>query len=275
MKLIKVRYGYEPGDVWPLWGFGDWHVGSANCDKKLLYKTRDRIIEDPRALWVHPGDAAECITVKDPRWASGGIDYEICPAGEADYVVDHQMHWIREFVEPILPKCLAWHEGNHEGKYSENTGHKLIVEDVLEPLGFKHLWAPAQQTTLMQFVDEHGKVCSVRLNSAHGKKTGQSVGAIINWAINRLRSYDDVDILMRGHHHHCFALKCANVSTGRSHSRLHDREGVIMGTGSAMKTMQEDAKSYAEDADFMPVVLGFPRVALRPDRETVRMEAIQ
>ncbi len=273
MKLQTYRFEYEPGEVWTLWGFGDWHVGAANCDKKLLYKTRDAIAEDENSLWVHTGDAAECITVKDPRWASGGIDFSICPPGEADYVVDYQMAWIREFVEPIIDKCLVWHEGNHESKYASTSGHSPILDAVLRPLGRQDIYSPGQCITRLSFKDRYGKMCSVRVSSAHGTKTSQYPGTLINWGTLRLRSYDDVDILMRGHHHHCFAVKVANVYTGPNHNNLKDREGVVVGTGSAYKTMQEEAKSYSEDADFLPVVLGFPRIILRPDREVVRMEA--
>ena len=271
MRIETVRIDVD-SEV-RLYGFGDWHVGSANCDMGLLYETRRRIL-DEGAYWVMMGDAAECITPKDPRWASGGIDRKLVDARGVDFIVDRQVEWIREFVAPIIDRCLVWHQGNHERKYSEYSGHNPIVEGVLAHYGKASLWCEGSQNTVLEFFHDGSPVGRAVVNSAHGNKTGQFTGSIVHWQMNRLRTYDDVSVLMRGHHHHLFAVKVANIHTTKSKKpRLKDRVAVILGTGSALKTLEENSASYAEIADYPPVVLGFPYVRFVFENGKMRMEA--
>jgi hypothetical protein len=226
----------------------------------LLYETRQRIIDED-AYWVMMGDAAECITPKDERWASGGIDPQLVDARGVDYIVDRQMEWLREFVASIIDRCLVWHQGNHERKYSHYSGHNPIKEAVLVPLGREDLWCEGSQNTIIEFPNGRAVI-----NSAHGNKTSQFIGTLINWQMKRLRDYDDITVLMRGHHHHLFAVKAANIHTTRGkRPRLKDRVCAVLGTGSALKTLEEEVVSYAEVGDFHPVVLGFPYAVIGGD----------
>lgn len=280
MDLSTLRFEYERGDIWELLPFGDWHTVSKNCDTKLLYKTRDWLLEKPeRRLWFGMGDHTDGIDSKDPRWDSGGIDYDIVPPDRQNEYGDLTVDWLSEFVLPIKDQLVKWHDGNHEDKFNRFNSTSLsrrVLENVFgrKSERLAQVYAPGQATTRFQFVDPYGKVCTLKVNSAHGRKTGQKVGAIINWAVDKLRSYDDVDILMRGHHHHLFAQKCSNVSNDVGHKRLRDRDCMVVGSGTALKTLQEDVKSYSEEADYLPVVLGFPVIRLTPDREVVRLEGV-
>jgi len=273
-----MRFEYEAGDYWELLPFGDWHTVSKNCDTRLLHKQRAWLLERPdRRLWIAMGDHADAIDPKDPRWDSGGVDYEVVPPDRQDEYGDLTVKYVTKFVEPIMDQCIVWHDGNHEDRFNKLNSTNLsrrVLENIygIDSPQIKRLYAPGQATTRLQFVDAHGKVCTCKINSAHGRKTGQQVGAIINWAVQKLRSYDDVDILVRGHHHHLFTQKCSNVSNDVGHRRLRDRDCMVVGSGTALKTLQESVKSYSEEADFMPVVLGYPVITLRPDRETVRLE---
>lgn len=272
MELKTYRFTYEQGEVFEVIGFGDWHFLSANCRKGLLERTRDYILADPvHRRWIFMGDGAECITPTDRRWKSRGVDGSLIKLEDADRIGQISVKIVAEFARPIIDQCLVWHDGNHEDTLSRNTTF-IIGEEVLSRLGRPDLYAPGQATTRLVFTDKYRKVCSIKINSAHGNKTGQEVGTLINWAVRKLRAYDDVDILMRGHHHHLFAQPCANVSNDTRHSRLRDRVCFVVGTGSALKTLEEHVSSYSEEGDFLPVVLGFPRIFLTPDREIVHLE---
>jgi predicted phosphodiesterase len=223
------------------------------------------------------GDHTDAIDAKDPRWDSGGVDYEIIPPHRQNEYSDLVVKWLADFTRPIIDQCLVWHDGNHEAKFNKANSTSLsrrVLEQLfgVEDPRVESLYAPGQATTRIVFSDEHRHTIEVKLNTAHGNKTGQQVGTLINWGAQKLRSYDDVDIIMRGHHHHVFAQKVANVSNDIRHSRLRDRVGMVVGTGSALKTLQEKVKSYSEEADYLPVVLGFPRIVLAPERGRVRLE---
>jgi hypothetical protein len=56
MKLNIIKERWKPGDEFSFWPLGDVHLGSANCDKKLLTSIAEQIQEDPLARWGGMGE---------------------------------------------------------------------------------------------------------------------------------------------------------------------------------------------------------------------------
>ena len=115
MRLRTVREEHESRDLLTFYPLGDIHLGSSNCDKKLLKETIAEIKANPKARWGGMGDYCEWITKDDPRFASGGIDEEIVRIGNLDRIGDVYVEALAEMLKPIADKCWFFGRGNHEG----------------------------------------------------------------------------------------------------------------------------------------------------------------
>lgn len=113
-----------PDGKWPKYviATGDWHKGNPAVHKGGIR----RCIEDCKNhLWVHHGDAAECIMPTDKRFT----------ADEHRETVLDSCTSVAEDIIPANRTCLGMLEGNHEGGISRLIGSttKLISDTAKIP----------------------------------------------------------------------------------------------------------------------------------------------
>lgn len=137
MKTITRRLTYSSiTEKFTLYHLTDWHVGAKAFNEKLFKCAVREIEENPNAFWIGGGDYIDGIChVGDKRykpetlakWALGETDLM---SVQADYAV--------ALVKPIVRKCLALVEGNHEwtarNHYSRDI-YAYIVRQIAQMAG--------------------------------------------------------------------------------------------------------------------------------------------
>lgn len=275
MKLRTVTLEWRPGDSWTLHPWGDWHRGHANCATRLLMRKREQIIRDPGALVVLMGDLYDCITASDKRFDSASIDYSVIDPKKLSRLADELTRDGCWMLAPIIDKVLVAHDGNHEKVLDKGAASSLMAR-ILDKLGgpelVERVYAPAGAMTTLRFEDGNKHNLTCKIQSAHGVQASQYTGTLVNSMVRKTKDYQDADIILRGHSHHVFAIKAAKLHT--QEDDLSDHEAVVCHTGSALKTYEQDKESYAEEKDYAPIVLGFPRITITPTRSGLVLEGV-
>lgn len=273
MRLVTVRRSFTEGDVYRLYPWGDFHVVNSSCDMGALIDTRNAIKDDPMAMHLFMGDAAEFITEKDPRWSAGGVDPDIIPAGQQGRIGDLTVEWLSEFFSPIADKCIGYHDGNHEKAMNKHNSTNVSSRTIKLAGIDANLHTPGMAMTRIVFTDSSKHACSLIVNSSHGNQTGRMDGAKIN-QMKQALAYFRCDIMLRGHSHSFFASPADWLEPNANHTKLVAKRGYVSHTGSFLRTYEQDQDSYAEDGDYPPTSIGCPIFEIRPSRDGVKIRAI-
>jgi hypothetical protein len=109
----------------------------------------------------------------------------------------------------------------------------------------------------------------------HGRRVAKYKSTLLNNLLVKLRHWEGVDLMARGHCHFVGAEAEARVGYNRSFSKLTDKRVFAALSGGYLKTYVEDGgTSYAEDLDLDPIDIGMQRFILRPTRHTVEVRAV-
>ena len=273
MRLITVRRPFVAGQTYTLYGLGDIHAFSASCDLDAAYAVRDEVASDPLALVAFMGDGAECITEKDPRWDSGGVDYSLLTPGHARKIGDIEVEWLTEFMRPIADKIIVYHDGNHEKAFNRHNATDFSDRVMIGASIPRDYHAPGMALTRIVFTDASRHACSLVVNSAHGNQAGRMDGAKIN-RMKQALAWFHCDIMLRGHSHSFFASPCDWLEPNSNHTRPVSKRGYVSHTGSFLRTYEQDQDSYAEDGDYPPTSIGCPQFLLTPTREGCGIKAL-
>lgn len=275
VRFRTLRIDYEPGDVYELWLTGDWHRLNRGCDLPLLDKTFSRIRRNPKALWGFAGDGWDCITTRDQkRWDAKSIDFNIVPPEKLDQMTTEIVKdGIRIFKNELpMERCVYFHEGNHE-RHLRKEATTNILEEMLEPVGYKDILSPGNCTTTLEFHHNKHKAEFV-INSGHGNQTAQLVSTCVANMVNKMKFYGDIDLLVRGHSHQYFIQPIAKLDRRRKQADFVDKVLYVSHSGSYLRTYGKGTEGYGEVADYAPVVLGSPRLMLRPAGGRVYVEGM-
>lgn len=273
MRLNTVRRPFVEGQTYRLYAFGDIHAFNASCDLDAAYEVRNEIAANPTALVALMGDLTECITEKDPRWDSGGVDYSLVAPGDASHILDAEVEWATDFLRPIHDKVVVIHDGNHE-KQANRHNATSITERVVEASGIpRDLYVPGAALTRLVFTDSSRHACSLVINSAHGTQTGRMDGGKLN-RMKQALAYFRCDIMLRGHSHSLFTSPHDWLEANANHTKLIAKRGYVSHTGSFLRTYEQDQDSYAEDGDYPPTSIGCPVFLLTPTREGCHVKAL-
>lgn len=104
-----------------LYGMCDWHIGSPDCDEKLLHRDLDIIANDEAARIILLGDLMN----NDLRNSHGDVYYQTMPPSQ-------QKRKVIEMLQPLKDKILVIISGNHEGRTQEDAGLMQDVADMLD-----------------------------------------------------------------------------------------------------------------------------------------------
>ena len=271
MKLLTVRRHFEEGDCHPLFFFGDWHRGNANCAKEPLAQDRCTITSTKNAMYINMGDAADYVSQKDRRFKEDHIDWDLYDRDKP--LIDEAVRDVTEFESPVIDKCIGALDGNHE-----REANRLHVTNVtvrrLEKFGKADWYCGSAALIRIIFTDKHRHACQVIVNVHHGKKTAVSKATLLNAYIRKLRYYPDVDIIARGHCHYLGFEPEPRVTCNANFTALKDRNAYAVLTGGYLKTFMENGSCYSEDADYDPIDIGMQRFNLYPGRSGARIEPV-
>lgn len=269
MRILTVRRKFSEGDVFPLFFWGDFHRGNPNCAKEILERDREIILSSENAMYVNLGDVADFIVPGDRRYKADHIDWSIYDPMKP--LLDECVRDACDFESPVIDRCIAALDGNHELEGNKNGPTNVTVRR-LERLGYPDLYCGSAAFIRIVFTDANRHACQAVINVHHGKKTAQSKATLLNHYLHKLRYYPDVDILARGHCHFLGVDNESRVTLGRK--ELKDKQVFACLTGGYLKTFLEDGSCYSEDADYDPMDLGMQQFLLHPSRKGVFIEAL-
>lgn len=274
MRLNTIRENCKAGQTFTLYPFGDFHLGSANCDKKRLFEAVAEIRADPTARWLGMGDYVEWITPKDKRWVAGGIDEQIINLANLDRIGDAYVDAIATILQPIMDKCWGMGKGNHE-KTFEAEHHTNLVQRILQacdaPGSLYTGWACI---TRVCFEDANQHRSAIRIFHSHGWQAGRTDGAKANQLDNLIGTIDGCRIYLQGHSHARLVKTKTKLDTNPSFTKLTAYDAYGCHTGSYLRTYQQGASGYGEEKGYPPTSIGSIRFLITP-KETVEVEAVQ
>jgi hypothetical protein len=272
MRLITVRRPFSEGDTVPFYLWSDWHRGNANCCKPQLLKDRDEIANSG-GLYASLGDLYECINYDDPRFDPADVDWDIFEPADMGRYSDAVVADRVAFESPVIGQCVASLWGNHDGKFS--TKHHTDVNlRALERMDAAGCAARGAVLLRIVFTDEHRHACQVVMNLHHGRRIAKYKSTLLNNLLIKLRHWDGVDILARGHCHFTGAESEARVTYDQKFRKLRDKKVYAALSGGYLKTYQEDGHCYAEDMDLDPIDIGMQRFVITPSRYGATIQAV-
>jgi hypothetical protein len=262
VKLNNVRLKAKSSQTFTLYPLGDVHLGSANCDKQLFWDTIAEIRKNPDARWLGMGDMCEWITPKDKRWDAGGIDEMIVNLASIDRIGDVYVEKIADMLKPIMDKCWGMGDGNHEKKFAAEHGTNL-TQRILQQSGAPGALYLGWEALTRVAIAVGNCHTSVRIMTAHGWQGGRMDGAKVN-QMEKLLGWIDADIYLHGHSHSKFIVPVARLRVNNSCTKIIDDNAFVAHTGSFLRTYQQNATGYGEQAGYPPTSLGVPRFLLTP-----------
>jgi hypothetical protein len=142
-KNMPVMNYYMPKKDFSIYQMGDGHDGTIAQSRHTLKEAIYIVKDDTDSKVVFTGDAAECITVDDPRYAH---DQHKKP------LMTQQVKSIGEDYSPIAPNVIAWLMGNHEKTIRGDNMTWRICEE-LKRIDMYGAW-----TTIINFRDSAGLI---------------------------------------------------------------------------------------------------------------------
>lgn len=283
MQLFKVDKSWNTrNNTFPIIFIGDFHVGSPNCDYKLLKEHVSEIAELKNAIVFLMGDMAEWIVQGDKRYRCSQIDEQFWPDLEALPMA--YLKYLEELLAPIAHLIEVVHDGNHENSMfpymypgaelcanlRKHAAKRIGAKEAQERLRY----APGEAYTKItwRWNGANSDYRTLMINTSHGWQAGRMPGAKHN-NMASLFSWITADIIMRAHSHELFAVPGPpRESPNKQMTKLVETETVYGHTGSYLKTREVvERPSYAELKGYRPLRRGHVRVnaEMKPEGQTI------
>lgn len=263
MKTWVKKLGVSKID---LYGLGDLHLGSRNCDETAVEKAVEIIKKNKNARFILMGDLIEAV----PPHGDRRYDAENIAEEYRSNPLEKQLIRLKELLFPIAKQCIGSLQGNHEAVLGRRIGYDIsrrFAEDVLntEYLGFASL-------TKLKF--KSGKTIDIFLT--HGKGTAKTLRGRKKVLWN-LRNIAGADLYITGHMHDLIVTD----DLERRENAGENVSGVLINkdakmdwvkpekgshyimTSSFYKTYTENTISYAERALYPPLKIGMVKIQLK------------
>ena len=187
-KMIEIDiFTDEPIEIIPL---GDLHIGSKNCNIKLIEDTLNSILNDRNKYCILLGDLCDI-----------GLKNSKTNIYDSQLSIQEQLGLVEKLIKPLVMKnkILAMTSGNHENRISREVGidfSKVIASD----LDISHLYRKEIAFLKLRINPKQGyhyPVYSFAITHGAG---GGAVGFI-----NKNQQFggviDGIDCLITGHTH--------------------------------------------------------------------------
>jgi len=270
VRLHSVTEQVKYGQTITLYPIGDIHLGSANCDRDLLFDTVGEIAANPDARWIGLGDYIEAISPLDKRWQAGGIDTKIVDLGSVDRICDVLVDKTAAILSPIIDKCWGMGQGNHEqssdAKYSTNLTIRM-----LEKMGRPDLYLGWSAITRV-VMSVHEARIPIRVYSSHGYQAGRKDGAKVNGLDDLMGYIDGCRIYLVGHSHSKIIKTKVKLSANQNFTALRAETVYGAHCGSFLRTYELGQSSYSERAGYPPTATGTVKFLLTPWKKSERID---
>ena len=281
MRLNTVTESVKFGQTITLYPIGDIHLGSANCDRDLLFDTIAEIRQNPDARWIGMGDYVEAITPTDKRWQAGGIDTKIVDLGAVDRICDVLVDKTASILAPIINQCWGMGDGNHEARANGLYSTNLVIR-MLEQMHRPDLYTGWSAITRV-VMTPRGARLPLRVYHMHGYQAGRKDGAKINGLDDLMGYMDDCRIYLVGHSHSKLVKTKTKLSANQAFTDIHAETVYGAHCGSFLRTYEKDQTGYGERAGYPPTPLGTIKFLLTPREKTrggkretrITIEAVQ
>ena len=178
----------------------DIHFDSLYCDRKLLKRDLDKVVQDEKWI-IMAGDTFDLMQgKKDPR---GRLD-ELRPEYKSEKYFDTVIDSVISFLEPYQDNILLMGYGNHETSVIRHNGTDPIQRTVgALNSGRKHRIQTGEYTGWIRYMFQQGKISRGRVvyHYHHGKGGSAFVSDGIMDDKRTGVYVPDADIIQFGHNH--------------------------------------------------------------------------
>jgi len=247
MEFFRKDFDCEQFTLYP---FGDWHLGSKQCDEDFIKQVIEEIATTDNAYWVGMGDLMENALVG----SRSDVYTQVIPPEE-------QMMYICELLEPIKDKALFLIAGNHEARTHRLTGirSELFISQRLD-IPYKQFSCYAFFTPSAKLPNnKRKKLMGFRCYFHHDYGGGWTPGGKVNKAHKLREITPNADATFSGHFHITSRIpyRWAEIGSGGKH--IWNRTGYDYITGSALKW----DSSYAEEKAKPMAAMEFVKVTFQ------------
>lgn len=216
----------------------DIHFDSVKCDRKLLKKHLDQMIEKD-AYWLDFGDFFDLMQGRDDR---RGNKSDLRPEYQRIDYINAVIEDAASFLEPYKHRLLHLTEGNHEADYKSR--HEVDpLSMLIYALGTKV--NRGKYTGWMRFKATASRYVSKIIYYTHGTGGDAPVTkGVIGTA--RRSDYIDADLLISGHIHTSFILPRQKLGLNQNGNvQKKDIDHVQLGTyKNSVGSYWEDKKGF-------------------------------
>lgn len=218
-RRVIHEIGFDTGTSIKLVPIGDIHMGGRGFNRDMLLRDIQEIKDDPTAYWIFMGDGPDAIGPRDRRWQVDMLspDYQAAISDPHGGIFRHYVNDFCETFDPIMPKCLAMIDGNHERSVAyQNDFH--FNSAIADHFGCSDILLGYWGRIILKFKRFSSKAngCTHRMviDAGHGWQAGRSLGAKVNRLAVEM-AYSDADIVLRGHSHESVEMRLAAWKSGK------------------------------------------------------------
>lgn len=250
--LILTQVPYINGPYCHLYSFGDTHIGSVDCNEKLLLKDITAVSQDPFARVILNGDILQC----DYKDSVGDVYNQKYPPSQQEEMAE-------QWFTPIKDKIIGVLDGNHDGGRTKEDNRPL--RRISRHLGVPYL----QDEGLFKFSigarPTNGKPFVYTAYVVHGWSSGRTRGAKAN-VLDNLDKVVLADIYIVNHTHAIMSFPGAVYVPDLRNNKVEKMERHFINAGS-----WQERGHYPQRRAFAPQVLGTPQIIISGTEKRVNV----
>jgi len=259
LEVIEKIIPYRRPDSFPLYLFGDLHLGTIHCAEAEIREKVKEIKDTPNALWIGMGDYAECITPKDYRWEPS--QRSIPEWLKQDNIAEGLRKRVVSTLEPIKDKCVGLICGNHEDSF-RRAQHDDIQQNICDDLGLPNLG----YSCFVHFSFRRGTESHlVKGHFTHGTGGARTESGKVNYLVRTMAAFD---ANIYGYAHtHAMQLYSPEILGTTDNMKIKAKGKIGALTGCWFRTYTQGAvASYGEVKVYAPTRIGCPVFIISPDK---------
>ena len=246
--LYKIKTKKDNLKIIP---FSDVHFDSKKCDRVLLKKHLDLMVEQDAYCWFN-GDFLDVMGCnRDPRSGKGDIRPEYDVKNYLDAVCEDAV----KFLEPYKDRILFMSDGNHETNILMRQ-ETNVLDRIARPLGVDRMgYGGFIKLSFVCGKDEDKNVFSQLIHFHHGfgGNAPRSKG-VMRVDIDSA-NYPDADLIVRGHTHQKWAVQRQQRRLSQG-GKYYKKKTLHVQLGSYKDGYGLGLKGWEVEKEFSETVLG-------------------
>ena len=249
--MILTPIPHINGPYCHLYSFGDTHIGSADCDEKLLQRDIQAVSQDPFARVILNGDILQC----DYTGSVGDVYYQKYPPSKQEQLAE-------EWFEPIQDKIIGILDGNHCGRTKEDN---RPCQRIARHLKVNYLQDEGLFKLSVGARPNNGKPFVYTVFVVHGWSSGRTMGAKAN-TLKGLGDVVNASVYVINHTHQILSFPTAIYMPDLRNNKVEKVERHFVNAGS-----WQERGHYPQRKAFAPQVLGTPQIILSGTEKKVNV----